>query len=145
MDRAFDCPHCASDDLGVVIIEQLPLAVRCRECGATGPRSASDDPAHAIFAWNQRMGRLALVKCPDCNATRQTSPYQVAIEVLGKHGISGNLEVSARAKRTSNAATDPLRSSSFLGSGHRGEAVRAPGIAIRQPLLRANDDDPVRT
>ena len=34
------------------------LAVRCRECDAIGPHSLSDDPAHAVFSWNQRMGRL---------------------------------------------------------------------------------------
>ena len=57
-------PHCASDDLAVIEIEidTVALAVRCNECGATGPVSLSDDPAHAIFAWNQRMGRLTVVK-----------------------------------------------------------------------------------
>ena len=38
------------------------LAVRCNECGAFGPPSHSDDPKHAIFAWNQRMGRLTVAR-----------------------------------------------------------------------------------
>jgi Lar family restriction alleviation protein len=61
---ALECPHCASDDLAVIEIEDDPVAfaVRCSECGATGPVSLSDDPAHAVFAWNQRMGRLSVVK-----------------------------------------------------------------------------------
>jgi Lar family restriction alleviation protein len=64
MDRIRECPHCASNDLGVIEVEYQPvvLAVKCNECGATGPRSVSDDPKQAIFAWNQRMGRLTLVK-----------------------------------------------------------------------------------
>jgi hypothetical protein len=41
---------------------QITLAVRCKECGAQGPRSVSSDPAHAIFAWNQRVGRLSAVR-----------------------------------------------------------------------------------
>ena len=54
-----DCPHCASGDLEVFEVQASPitLAVRCKECGAQGPRSLSSDPAHAIFALNQRMGR----------------------------------------------------------------------------------------
>ena len=66
MTRPLDCPHCASSDLEVaqVEFEQRPaLAVRCRECGAAGPPSHSTDPPdHAVSAWNQRMGRLSLVK-----------------------------------------------------------------------------------
>jgi len=38
------------------------LAVSCKECGATGPLSLSDDPARAIHSWDQRMGRLNIVK-----------------------------------------------------------------------------------
>ena len=59
-----DCPFCASDWLEVVQIDDDPRAhaVRCNECGAMGPCSLSDDPAHAVFAWNQRMGRISLVK-----------------------------------------------------------------------------------
>jgi hypothetical protein len=58
-----DCPFCANSD--VVVLEQTSpraLAVQCRECGVTGPRCLSSDPAHAVFAWNQRMGRMSLIK-----------------------------------------------------------------------------------
>jgi hypothetical protein len=59
---ALDCPFCAHSDVAVVEVEPDAgaLAVRCPECGATGPQSLSDDPAHAVFAWNQRMGRLTV-------------------------------------------------------------------------------------
>ena len=62
--RMLPCPHCASDGLRVIEIESEPvaLAVKCNECGATGPRSSSADPAQAIFAWNQRMGRMLVVR-----------------------------------------------------------------------------------
>jgi len=58
------CPFCASDDLDVIAVDQdgAMLAVSCKECGATGPLSLSDDPAHAIHSWDQRMGRLNSVK-----------------------------------------------------------------------------------
>ena len=58
------CPFCASDDLDAIAIDQdrAMLAVSCKECGATGPLSLSDDPAHAIHSWDQRMGRLNSVK-----------------------------------------------------------------------------------
>lgn len=63
MARALDCPFCAHGELGVIVVVEEPriLAVRCPECGAIGPESLSDDPAHAIAAWNQRLGRLAVV------------------------------------------------------------------------------------
>jgi hypothetical protein len=38
------------------------VAVRCKECGAFGPPSHGEDPKHAIFGWNQRQGRLTVVK-----------------------------------------------------------------------------------
>jgi uncharacterized Zn finger protein len=60
-----ECPHCASANLEVVSVEfeQRPaLAVRCRECGAIGPPSHSKDPKNAVFAWNQRVGRLTVVE-----------------------------------------------------------------------------------
>lgn len=59
-----ECPFCAHGQLDVVAVEHdsRVLAVKCIECGATGPRSLSDDPAHTIFAWNQRVGRLSVVK-----------------------------------------------------------------------------------
>ena len=38
------------------------LAVRCKECGASGPPSHTADPQHAVSAWNQRAGRLTVVK-----------------------------------------------------------------------------------
>ena len=64
MENPVDCPFCASDDLEVIAVEQDPamLAVCCKECGATGPVSLSDNPAYAIDSWNQRTGRLSLVK-----------------------------------------------------------------------------------
>jgi len=65
MDRIFDCPHCASSDPEVVRVEfdgAPALAVRCKECGACGPPDHGDDPKHAIFGWNQRMGRLTEVR-----------------------------------------------------------------------------------
>jgi methionyl-tRNA synthetase len=34
----------------------------CPECGTTGPHSYRGDPKHAVFAWNQRAGRLTEVK-----------------------------------------------------------------------------------
>jgi hypothetical protein len=57
-------PFCASDDLDVIAVERdtAMLAVSCKDCGATGPLSLSDDPAHAIHMWNQRQGRLSVVK-----------------------------------------------------------------------------------
>ena len=57
-------PFCASDDFAVIDVEQDPmmLAVQCKECGAVGPRSLSDNPAHAVQSWNQRMGRLSVVR-----------------------------------------------------------------------------------
>ena len=44
------CPFCASDDLAVINVEQdsTMLTVSCKECGAQGPLSLSDDPVHAI-------------------------------------------------------------------------------------------------
>jgi Lar family restriction alleviation protein len=65
MTRALDCPHCASSDVEVVGVqyeERPALAVHCKECGAIGPHSESPEPAHAIHAWNQRAGRLTVVK-----------------------------------------------------------------------------------
>ena len=63
LERMLDCLQCASDDLEVFEVHaRITLAVRCKECGAQGPRSLSDDPAHAVFAWNQRFGRLSVVK-----------------------------------------------------------------------------------
>jgi len=66
MDRALDCPHCASSELELelIVVEHDPrtLAVHGKECGARGPLSLSADPAHAVFAWNQRTGRLTVVK-----------------------------------------------------------------------------------
>ena len=58
-----DCTHCGCDDLQVIELERDPivLAVRCSECGASGPRSLSSDSAHAVFAWNHRVGRLSVV------------------------------------------------------------------------------------
>jgi uncharacterized Zn finger protein len=65
MESTRDCPHCASSDLDVIAVEHdegPALAVLCKECGMTGPRSSSSDPAHAMFAFNQRAGWLSLVK-----------------------------------------------------------------------------------
>ena len=61
--KPLDCPFCASDDLEVVAIDQDrdALAVRCKECGATGPSSLFGDPEQAVFAWNERQGRLSVV------------------------------------------------------------------------------------
>ena len=57
-------PFCTHDEAAVVVVEQQPMtwAVRCPECFATGPHSVSDNPVHAITAWNQRQGRISLVK-----------------------------------------------------------------------------------
>jgi len=62
--RALDCPFCASSGLEVVEVEESPraLSVHCPECGATGPVSLSDDPKHAMHAWNQRLGRMSRVR-----------------------------------------------------------------------------------
>jgi uncharacterized Zn finger protein len=62
--RALDCPFCACSGLEVVKVEQdpIPLVVHCPECGATAPVSLSADAVHAVFAWNQRMVRMSLVK-----------------------------------------------------------------------------------
>ena len=62
--RTLTCPFCAHDEAAVVVVEQQPMtwAVRCPECFATGPHSVSDSPVHAIVAWNQRQGRLTVVK-----------------------------------------------------------------------------------
>jgi Lar family restriction alleviation protein len=65
MTNPLDCPHCASSDVAVAAVEyeQRPaFAVCCRECGAMGPPSHSDDPAHAVATWNRRMGRLSVVE-----------------------------------------------------------------------------------
>jgi Lar family restriction alleviation protein len=60
--RALPCPHCGSDDVDVVVDrDPIAIAVRCNECSATGPHSLGDPP-NAIFAWNQRQGRLTVVK-----------------------------------------------------------------------------------
>jgi hypothetical protein len=47
-----DCPFCAHGELAVIVLELDPVvfAVRCPECGGVGPRSTSDDPAHAVSA-----------------------------------------------------------------------------------------------
>jgi len=57
-------PFCASDHLEVIDVEHEPilLAVQCKECAALGPHSTSPHAEHAIHAWNQRFGRLSLVK-----------------------------------------------------------------------------------
>ena len=63
--KPLECPHCASAVLEVVRVEfelRGALAVRCKECGASGRPSHTADPQHAVSAWNQRMGRLSLVK-----------------------------------------------------------------------------------
>ena len=64
MEKPLDCPFCASDDLDVSEVEQgcRMLAVFCKECGAQGPLSLGNDPIHAIHSWNQRQGRLSIVK-----------------------------------------------------------------------------------
>jgi Lar family restriction alleviation protein len=64
MEKPLDCPFCASDDLDVTEVDQdcRMLAVFCNECGAQGPLSLCNDRAHAIHSWNQRPGRLSLVK-----------------------------------------------------------------------------------
>jgi transcription elongation factor Elf1 len=64
MEAMRECPFCAHGELVVDTVEHDPavLAVQCPECGATGPLSLSSDPAHAVFAWNQRIGRMTLVK-----------------------------------------------------------------------------------
>ena len=56
-----ECPFCAHGELDVIVVKVEPraLAVHCPECGATGPSSHSPEPEHAIFAWNQRMGRMS--------------------------------------------------------------------------------------
>jgi len=53
-----ECPFCAHDHASVESIARDPLtvALRCSECGATGPRVLGDYPAHAASAWNQRYG-----------------------------------------------------------------------------------------
>jgi hypothetical protein len=64
MEAMRDCPFWASSDVEVVVVDGDPqtLAVEWPECGATGPRSLSSDRAQAVFAWNQRTGRLSGVK-----------------------------------------------------------------------------------
>ena len=64
MDQPRDCPFCAHGDVAVLVVERHPLAyaVRCTECSATGPRMMSDDPQHAVTVWNQRQGRLSVVR-----------------------------------------------------------------------------------
>jgi uncharacterized Zn finger protein len=65
MDRILYCPRCASSDVEVVPVEyerRPAFGVRCNECGAFGPPSHSLDPQHAIAAWNQRQGRVTVVK-----------------------------------------------------------------------------------
>ena len=54
-----DCPFCANSDLAFIAIDG-ELAVRCPECGATGPRWSN-----AAFAWNQRYGRLSALRTLD--------------------------------------------------------------------------------
>ena len=46
IERPRDCPFCTHGELDVVTLERNPmviLAVRCPECGATGPRSESPE------------------------------------------------------------------------------------------------------
>ena len=65
MDKMLECPHCASADLEVMGIEYVDRpapAVHCKERGAFDPPSHADNPKHAVYAWNQRMGRMSLVK-----------------------------------------------------------------------------------
>ena len=63
MDRKLECPHCASSDLEVTLvsIEPRKLALRCKGCSARGHESL-DLEKDAVFAWNQRMGRLTVVR-----------------------------------------------------------------------------------
>ena len=64
MDYPSDCPFCASGELEIMVVQTEPpiLAVRCRECGSTGPASETSDPRLAVGAWNMRYGRLTLVR-----------------------------------------------------------------------------------
>ena len=58
-------PFCASSDLDVIDVEHdegSALAVLCKECGATGPRSRGNDRRDAIHSWNLRFGRLTAAK-----------------------------------------------------------------------------------
>ena len=60
-----ECPHGASSDLYVIEVEDVEgpaLAVRCKECGAQGPRSLGNDRHDAVYSWNFRFGRLTVVK-----------------------------------------------------------------------------------
>jgi hypothetical protein len=56
-------PFAGEDKLEVIVAQEAPRAyvVRCAECGAQGPDDNAK-PEHAVFAWNQRLGRLSLVK-----------------------------------------------------------------------------------
>ena len=62
--RMLPCPHCASDNVTLVVVVEQPMtwAVRCDECFATGPYSVTNGPVFAVFAWNRRAGRLDVVK-----------------------------------------------------------------------------------
>ena len=40
----------------------MTWAVRCSECLAQGPHSVGEEPVHAVTMWNQRQGRLSVVK-----------------------------------------------------------------------------------
>jgi len=83
MRTPLDCPFCANSDLTVIVVDHDPptLDVHCPECGAIGPRSVSDDPAHVLpnhdhshctQRYRNCLACLGLVRMNPCGASRQT-------------------------------------------------------------------------
>jgi len=83
MRTPLDCPFCANSDLTVIVVDHNPptLDVHCPECGAIGPRSVSDDPAHVLpnhdhshctQRYRNCLACLGLVRMNPCGASRQT-------------------------------------------------------------------------
>lgn len=64
VERILQCPFCADEKVEVIVVRDEPavLAMKCSQCGALVPSSHSPEPANAVHAWNQRMGRLTVAK-----------------------------------------------------------------------------------
>jgi len=91
MRTTLDCPFCANSDLTVIVVDHNPptLDVHCPECGAIGPRSVSDDPAHVL---------------PNHDHSRCTQRYRNCLACLGLVRMTH----AVRRARPTGTATGPV-------------------------------------
>jgi len=126
MRTPLDCPFCANSDLTVIVVDHDPptLDVHCPECGAIGPRSVSDDPAHVL---------------PNHDHSRCTQRYRNCLACLGLVRMTH----AVRRARPTGTATGPVTlarrrpvssESRAIAAKCSGETSEwAAGIALRIP------------